>query len=301
MISDLENPDHLAEATLAYEFGKLAGGELKKRKSAFFLAGAAAFVVIVAGGAFMLFSGRSEKSSELAGKMETIKKEGLSPATRSAAEPGAPSDEGLVALRESFDGKAYQETVRLAEELLIREPGNAAAKDYLQKARAEITASEVAPLLQSGIASYAGGNYAQCVTDMEKVLKIDKDNKDAQKYLFQADTAQARPEISALIERHRVAEENKDLLTVLSHYGSPALADSLQAEYKLLFNGYDGIKSNISRVALNFSSRSSVTATYSHLLTAVYKKTGQRKIVFEGQKTWQLRRQGKDWKISAIQ
>jgi hypothetical protein len=135
---------------------------------------------------------------------------------------------------------------------------------------------------------------------MEKVLKIDKDNKDAQKYVFQADTTLAKPEITLLIERQRVAEENKDLLTVLSLFDSPALADSLQAEYKLLFNGYDGIKSNVSRVSLSFSSRSSATATFSQLLTAVYKKTGQRKVVFEGQKTWQLRRHGKNWKISAV-
>ena len=308
MIADLENPSRMAEATLAYEFGQEAGGVSKKRKMTFVLAGAAALVAIIAGGAYLLFSGRSEKPSDLAQNLETIKKEGLSPVTRSggpprgtAAAPIAPTDEGLAKLRESFDGKVYQETVRLAEDVLIQDPGSALAKDYLQKARAEILSSQVAPLLQSGISSYAGGKYAQCGTDMEKVLKIDKDNKEAQRYLFQADTALAKPEITALIERHRVAEENKDLLTVLSLFDSPALADSLQPEYKLLFNGYDGIKSNISRVSLSFSSRSSATAAYSQLLTAVYKKTGQRKIVFEGQKRWQLRRQGKAWKISAVQ
>jgi tRNA A-37 threonylcarbamoyl transferase component Bud32 len=308
MIADLENPSRMAEATLAYEFGQEAGGVPKKRKMTFVLAGAAALVAIIAGGAYLLFSGRSEKPSDLAQNLETIKKEGLSPVTRSggpprgtAAAPIAPTDEGLAKLRESFDGKAYQETVRLAEDVLIQDPGSALAKDYLQKARAEILSSQVAPLLQSGISSYADGKYAQCVTDMEKVLKIDKDNKEAQRYLFQADTALAKPEITALIERHRVAEENKDLLTVRSLFDSPALANSLQPEYKLLFNGYDGIKSNISRVSLSFSSRSSATAAYSQLLTAVYKKTGQRKIVFEGQKRWQLRRQGKAWKISAVQ
>ena len=136
---------------------------------------------------------------------------------------------------------------------------------------------------------------------MEKALKIDKDNKEAQKYLFQADTALAKPEINGLIERLRLAEENKDLLTVLSLFDSPALADSEQAEYRLLFNGYDGIKSIISKVSLIFSGRSAATATFSQLLTAVYKKTGQKKIVFEGQKTWHLRKQGNSWKISAVQ
>jgi hypothetical protein len=135
---------------------------------------------------------------------------------------------------------------------------------------------------------------------MESVLKIDKTNTEAQRYLFQAETALARPEIEALIERHRVAEEEKDLLTVLSHFGSPALADSLQAEYKLLFNGYDEIKSVISKVSLSFSSRLSATAAYSQLLTAVYKKSGQRRVLFEGRKTWHLQKLGKDWKIDAV-
>ena len=307
MIADLENPGRMAEATLAYEFGQETGKEPKKRKMGLALAGAAVLIAVIAGGAYLLFSGRQEKSSELNRSLEAIKTEGLSPATRSAgpaagtaAVPTAP-DEALAKLRESYDGKAYQETVRLAGEILAREPANVGANEYLRKAEAEIKAAQVAPLLQSGISSYNGGDYSQCVADMEKVLKADKDNKDAQKYLFLADTALSKPEITALIERHRVAEENKDLLTVLSHYDSATLADSLQAEYKLLFNGYDSIKSNISKVSLRFSSRSSATAAYSQLLTAVYKKTGQRKIVFEGQKTWQLRRHGKDWKINAVQ
>ena len=308
MIADLESPGRMAEATLAYEFGQVTGAEPKKRKMGLILAGAAALIAVVAGGAYLLLSGRQENSSELTRSLTAIEKEGLSPATRSAgAAPGtakvpvAPSDDGLTKLRESYDGKAYQETVRLAGEILARDPANAPAKEYLDKAGAEILAVQVAPLLQSGISSYSSGNYDQCVADMEKALKADKDNKDAQKYLFLADTALAKPQITALIESHRVAEENKDLLTVLSKFDSPALADSLKAEYKLLFNGYDDIKSNISRVSLTFSSRSSATAAYSQLLTAVYKKTGQRKIVFEGQKTWQLRRHGKDWKISAVQ
>jgi len=308
MIADLENPSRMAEATMAYEFGQETGEGPKKRKMTYILAGTAVLVAIFAGGAYLLLSGRSEKPSDLAKNLATIEKEGLSPATRSAG-PAAgtavavtgPSDESLVKLRESFDGRAYQETVRLAEEILARDPASAPAKEYLNKARTEILNSQVAPLLRSGVASFSGGNYAQCITDMEKVLKIDKENKEAQRYLFQADTALAKPEIAALVESHRTAEESKDLLTVLSHFGSPELAHSLQAEYKLLFNGYDDIKSVISRVSLNFSSRSSATAVYSQLLTAVYKKTGQRKILFEGQKTWQLRKQGKDWKISAIQ
>jgi tetratricopeptide (TPR) repeat protein len=270
------------------------------------LAGALGLIV-VGGGIFLLLSGGAGKKTGLAQGLETIEKEGLSPATRSASAPGGmpvspagPSDETLARLRESFESQDYPEAVRLAEEILGQDWENTVAKDILNKAKAEITAVQVAPFLQSGIAGYNSGQYAQCIADMEKVLKIDKDNKDAQKYIFQADSALAKPEISALIERHRVAEENKDLLTVLSHLDSATLAEPQQAEYKMFFNGYDGIKSIISKVSITFSSRSSATVSFSQLLTAVYKKSGQRKIVFEGQKTWQMKKQGRDWKISAI-
>jgi tetratricopeptide (TPR) repeat protein len=207
----------------------------------------------------------------------------------------------LTKLKQSYEATSYQETVRLAGEILARDPANTEAKVFLDRAKAEILRPEVEPFLKSGLASFNAGNYAQCISDMERALKIDKENKEAQKYLFQAETALAKAEISALIERLRLAEEEKDLVTVLSLFDSPALADSQQAEYRLLFNGYDGIKSIISKVSLVFAGRSAATATFSQLLTAVYKKTGQRKIVFEGQKTWRLRKQGNGWKISAVQ
>jgi serine/threonine protein kinase len=307
LIVDLEDPGRMAEATLAYDFKDGQAGWPRKRKLTFALVGSLAFVVIVATGMFFFLSGKSGKNPGLSQDMETIKTEGLSPATRSGAAPGetpvfpaGPGDESLSRLQEYFDSQDYPEVVRLAEDILERDGENALANDYLKKAKAEIAAAQAAPLLQSGIVSFNNGNYAQCIAQMEKALKIDKNNKDAPKYIFQADSALAKPDIYALIERHRVAEENKDLLTVLSHIDPPALSESQQAEYKMFFNGYDGIKSIISKVAINFSARSSATVTFSQLLTAVYKKTGQRKIVFEGQKTWQLKNQGQGWKISAI-
>ncbi len=201
-------------------------------------------------------------------------------------------DVALVKLEESLTQRTYRETVRPGQSLLAGDPANAPAREYLKKAGAEITASEVAHLLQSGIASYGRGDYAQCVDDMEKALRSTGTTRRPRNTSFQAQAALAEPEITALIERHRVAEENKDLLTVLSLFEQPGPADSLQAEYRLLFNGYDGIKSVISKVRSALSSRASATAAFSELLTAVYKKTGQRKIVFEGQKTWRLRKQG---------
>ncbi len=327
MIADLENPGRLAEASWAYEAAGEAVPDLPKNKTRLLVAAAIALVTLLAGGIYLLLSTRPPKSSEFAKRMEAVKTEKLSPVTRSAAPAPAPAaapvaaaapptaasatgasptagaaeDAALVKLRQSYEAKSYQETVRLANEILANEPSNAPAKEYLKKANTGIAAAKVSQLLQSAIAGYGRGDYAGCIADMENVLAVDKGNPEARRYLLQARTALATPEITALIERHRVAVEGKDLLTVLSLYDSPALSDSLQSDFKLLFNGYDGIRSIISRVTVSLPTGEDATAVFSELLTAVYKKTGQRKIVFEGQKTWRLQQQEKNWKISAIQ
>ncbi len=313
MIVDLENPGLMAEATLAYEIEPGAGPEPQKRKTGLFVAAAVAVVAVLAGGAYLLFSSRPAKSSESAKNTVTTKTEKPNPAAPSAApvpsaapaaagvETAASEDGGLVRLRQSFDAKSYEETVRLAKAVLAEEPDNAPALDYLSKANAAIRASELAQSLQSGIAAYGSGDFARCVVEMRKVLAVDKTNQEALKYLLQAETALAAPEIKRLIESHRAAVENKDLLTVLSFYDPSIPADSLQSEFKLLFNGYDGIKSVHSQVAISLSGAQGAKAGFSELLTAVSKKTGQREIYFEGQRTWRLRKLQTGWKISASQ
>ncbi len=304
MVADLENSEKMLEETLAYETEKArAAPSGAKRKLGLVLALAFFGMAVLAGGAYLIFSSKSGKPAQFSPGLETLKKEGVSPVTRSAGPapgPAAVNDGGLAKVKQVFESKNYEETARQAEAILAAQPTNLPAQDYLKRARAEILVAQVAAMVQSGRASYNDGNYSQCVQDMEKVLKLDKDEKEAQKYLFLADTALSKKEILALIERQRVAEENKDLLTVLSQAGSSALANQLQSEYKLLFNGYDQIKSSVSNISVKFSSRSEATASFSHLLTAVYKKDGKKKIVFEGLKNWQLRKEGRTWKFIGI-
>ncbi|MDH7513398.1 MAG: serine/threonine-protein kinase [Clostridiales bacterium] len=304
IIADLENAVHMTEATLAYEVGRepVAAPGGRKRKWLTLATGVLGFVV-VAGGMYLVFSPKPKKPSPLSADLRSGQKEEISPVTRSAGPApgliGVP-DESLTQLKQSFESKNFEETVKLAEDILGRNPADLAAQDYLKKARHELVAAQVAPILKSGIASYTAGKYSQCVQEMEKVLKLDKDHQEAQKYLFLADTALAKKDIIEMTEHFRAAEEREDLLAVLSHADSAAVAGQLRSEYTLLFNGYDGVRSVISNKAVDFSSRSDARVSFSHLVSAVYRKDGQRKIVFEGTKTWQLKKKDKAWKITGI-
>lgn len=305
MIADLESPGLDLEQTLALEAEKedLPAAAVKKKRW-LPLTAVSLGLGVVAVSAYLILSSGSEKPSSPSQSILDLKKEDISSVTRSGSTPEAllpAPDDSLQKLQANFDLKNYEEVEALAEEILTKNPTDETAQEYLKKAKAEQLAAQVAPILQSGIANFSSGNFSQCILDMEKVLKLDKDNEEAKKYLFQADTALAKKDISQLVELYRIAEENKDLLAVLSFIDSPSLRSQLQSEYMLLFNGYDEIKSIISNLSMSFSSRWDATARFDHLLTAVYKKDGRRKIVFEGTKKWQLKKQGKSWKITGVQ
>ncbi|MDP2915306.1 MAG: serine/threonine-protein kinase [Candidatus Aminicenantes bacterium] len=309
LIGGLESAGTILGQTLAFEVEKearAAGGA--KRKTGLIAALALAGIGVVAGAIVLLSPGSGKTSgpdpkAAVLGTSAKVSKTGPSqtagptnnpvPKTESAG----PSNEDLSKLKESFDQKKYADAVQLAQDVLAKYPADPVAQDYMNKARSGLLSGQVAPFLQSGVSSYNQGNFAQCVLDMEKVLNIDKDNAEAQRYLFQADTALSKKDILALIERHRLSEESKDLMTLLSDVGSPALSDQWQGEHKILFNGYDGISLSISGISVTFSSRTDAKASFSYLMTAVYKKDG-KKTMFEGNETWQLRKQGKTWKLT---
>jgi tetratricopeptide (TPR) repeat protein len=298
LIAALESAGKILGETLAYEVRKESAAAAGAKRKTKLIAALALAGVLVVVGAFVFFSPKSGKTGGPNQKAAAIKTSEST--TKPAESPAGPPNEDLNRMKESFDNNKYADTVKLAQDILAKFPANPVAQDYQRRARSGLVADQVAPLLQSGIMSYNQGNFAQCVKDMERVLNLDKDNAEAQKYLFQADTTLSKREILSLIERHRAAEESKDLLTVLSDVGAPALSSQWQGEHKLLFNGYDAITSSISGISVNFISRTESTTSFSHLLTAVYKKDGKKKF-FESSETWHLRKRGNAWLVTGAE
>ncbi len=89
-------------------------------------------------------------------------------------------------------------------------------------------------------------------------------------------------------------------MALLSDIGSEAYSNQKKEDAVLLFNYYDEIKSVVSNISVNFKDGRNAEAEFSHILTAVYKKTGQRRVVSEGIKTWIFKKQGNVWKIIGI-
>jgi hypothetical protein len=132
---------------------------------------------------------------------------------------------------------------------------------------------------------------------MQDVLRQDPANKDAQNYLSLSDMEFSKREILQIIERQAKAEMEKDLLSLLADIGPAGVAAQRKENTVLLFNNYDNINSRMSGLSIKFRDRDHANATFAHMQTGAYKKTGEKIILFEGSRAWSFQRQGKTWKI----
>lgn len=245
-------------------------------------------------------------TSDTAKKIVAEEKKAEPAPTPPSAKPSASEiiEEKLKRANESFEKKDYDETIRLAKEVIAVNAGNLRAQEVLGKANdKKQEAASIAQTLAAGKDSYENGNYEQCLRQMEEILKLDKEHKEALKYRNLADRAiyeaDARIEIRQIIERQRKAEEEKDLLAFIQDVGSASLREDKLNTAKLIINNYDGIKwSSISDVSYVFRDRTHAEVSFAYMSTAVYRKTGQQTFVFQGTKVWTLEKQGESWKIT---
>jgi serine/threonine-protein kinase len=299
LMRDLEDPGNLAVATRDYELRTGASGEANVKKLRPFLpaVGLLVFAGIV-GGYLVLRPGGAAGSRRDASAS-------VAPGTKPVAQPPSPGPvaEERAKLRESFASKSYDQTVQLAGSLLREDPGDPEAREYLGKAQAAINAAQAAARLQTGIALYESRDYAACVREMEEVLRLDEHNAEGRSYLDKADTALAKNDILAMIERRRLAEEREDLDGVLKPLEGGALASREQADYSMIFTIYDDIKCSIpgDTVSVALTDRAHATANFHYALQGISRKDGKRKTVLFVQRSWMLERRGNAWKIVRIE
>jgi hypothetical protein len=129
------------------------------------------------------------------------------------------------------------------------------------------------------------------------VLGIDRDNEEAQRYHTLADKALSKIQIRQVVERQRLAEEQKDLLAFLSDIAPEPLKAKKKNDATFLFNNFDEIRSHISNLSIEFGDSDHADVGFSHMLVAVDKRTKKKRVLFEGKKTLKMFRKKKTWKI----
>jgi hypothetical protein len=279
---------------------EITGFQKKKRFKRTLDIAIAVFALLFAGvtGAYFFVPGFKDMIFFSGEKQEFVMNSVKPSITRSLKETVVPFDKEFKTLKESFDKGDFKQAEKIAQDIIAKEPTNVKARDYLEKSQDKIAAlAAVSTALKAGIASYKSGNYENCQQIMRDVLKQDKDNKEAKRYIALASREVSKAEIKTIIERQRKTEEGKDLLTLLSDIGDSNLVERRKAEATEFFNTHDDVKSFVSKIDIQFQSQSKATVAFSNLVSAVVKATGVRTVVFEGKVTLTMEKQEKSWKI----
>ena len=302
--AELKALDRLSEKVITFDVTKeIASLEKKKPKLGLILSLVFSVIILGCGGAWYFFL--KPKKAPIPERIQKTKAEEVKvekPSIPIPPEVMIPDavQKKLDKINEVMELGDYREAVKLAEQVLSQYENQKIAQKYLREARHKITERMINQSLVAGIESYKIGKYEKCIQEVKQVLELDNQNKEAEKYLYLADTAISRIEIKKIIERQRKAEEEKDIPAVLGDMSSPAISKQREEDAVLLFNYYDDIKAFVSDINITFERVNKAEVSFSYLLSAVYRKTDKRKIVFEGIKSWSMEKIGNVWKITSF-
>lgn len=300
LAADLRSVSRLSEESLALagfpELPVSGRTSLKNRKKIFLALFIASSLVITCTGGYFIYKKFINRSSCKQGMRLLL--EPAKPIPPRSMDPVLEVIEtDMDRLRKSFQREDYAEAIKIAEKIQEEGGMDPTASDYLSKAREKLNEGLIASYLSEGIQNFERGSYEECRENMMNILKIERGNKEAQKYYSLAETAISRKEIQQIVERQRTAEEKKDLLAFLSDIGSEEISVKKKLGIMHLFNNFDKIQSHVSNLSIAFKDLDEAEANFSHLLVAMEKSTGKRRVLFEGKRTLSLKRLEEEWKI----
>jgi tRNA A-37 threonylcarbamoyl transferase component Bud32 len=297
MASALESLDREAVSTLTVKLGSETPAPRRHRlrlavlvtSLVLLILGAAAAAVFV----FRVFERSGETRSAAA-----VPAAPLRAASGSVPETSPdPAALKMADLRRAYAGNELEETARIAREVLALDPSRGEARDYLDRAERGLREAETRRLLGEAQAAYAAREYERSRTAAMEVLRTEAGNPEAIRLRDQAETRLAEAAVSRVLERQRRSEEEKDLVVLLSDVSGAEAAAARREEALLLFNYYDDLKSLISNVSYRFQDPAHVQVRFFHLVTGLYKKTGEKKVLVQDIQNWTLAKVGRDWKI----
>lgn len=274
MAVDLQQETQLFDKTITMDLGKgFPGGISKKRRWKEWALYLVLFLIVIIAGGYFLFP---EFREMIFPKDKAITELGVTPVPRSPVidfikNAGAAGSGNLLAKNQS-----------------------------IAKEKRAPDAELIALKLGNGISQYNQGNYRSCKQYMNDVLRLDKQNQRARQYLTQANSALVSiTDIKAIIENQKKALEQKELPLLMIDYAAGETKKQRENELINFFQECEDVLFIVFPETIQIKLIDSETAdvSFSNILSAVSKEEGKKKILFEGEINWTMKKQKNSWKI----
>jgi serine/threonine protein kinase len=204
----------------------------------------------------------------------------------------------------AFNQERYDQSIRVMREILRLDPGNSQATSYLTRAQQEKVKQQKRQEIGQGISlaqiAYERGDYEECLNQVKKVLRLDPQNEEANRYYDLAEQVVAPEKMRIIVNGYIQSLNNKNLVSFYQDTCSSTLFQRIKGDTELISGLYKSFKSVASNIKVQLKENNKAEVSFSNIITGIPESGDQRQVVFEGTYIWEMEKQGETWKIIGI-
>ena len=204
----------------------------------------------------------------------------------------------------AFNQERYDQSISVMREILRLDPSNSQAKSYLNRAQQEkakqLKKQEIGQGISLAQVAYERGDYEECLNQVKKVLRLDPENEEANRYYNLAEQVVAPEKMKIIVNGYVQSLNNKDLVSFYENTCSSALFQRIKGDTELISSLYKSFRSVASNIKIQLKENSRAEVSFSNIITGIPVSEEQRQVVFEGTYIWEMEKQDETWKIIGI-
>jgi len=247
-------------------------------------------------------AGRAEVQSGTTEKSAVIRD--VTPRRAESREPEVDLSRRLDTGIRAFNQERYDQSISVMREILRLDPSNSQATSYLTRAQQEkakqLKKQEIGQGISLAQVAYERGDYEECLNQVKKVLRLDPENEEANRYYNLAEQVVAPEKMRIIVNEYVQSLNNKELVSFYENTCSSALFQRIKGDSELISNLYKSFRSVASNIKIQLKENNRAEVSFSNIITGILESGEQRQVVFEGTYVWEMEKQGETWKIIGI-
>ena len=205
---------------------------------------------------------------------------------------------------EAFNREAFDECVQQMEAVLKLDPQNTSAQYFLSEAKKrkeqEHTGLEIRDKFKLAQKAFQQENYQQCIKEAREILKLYPNNTQAKRLLNLAMVKIAPEYVKIFVKQYIQSVNNQSVLEFYRKNCSPQLFPRVRKDIESMSRSYDELQAEASNINVQFKRINLTEVSFFQRISGMSREDGRRKVVFEGNVRWEMRKRGNIWKIIRV-
>ena len=205
---------------------------------------------------------------------------------------------------EAFNREAFDKCIQQMSEVLKSDPRNTSAQYFLSEAKKrkkqEQTGLEIRDKFSLAQRAFQQGDYQQCIKEAREILELNPNNTQAKRLLNLAMVKIAPEYVKIFVKQYVQSINNQSVLEFYRKNCNPQLFPRVRKDIESMSRSYDKLQAEASNIKVQFKRINLTEVTFFQRISGMSREDGRRKVVFEGNVRWEMRKRGNIWKIVRV-